>query len=90
MIQIEFHHNFVKSYDKRIKHNVKLSNQVEERVNLFKSNPNNKVLKNHLLTGNKHGYRSFSITGDIRIIYYLQSENLAVFIDIGSHNQVYK
>ena len=90
MIQIEFHRNFVKSYDRRIKSDSKLASQTEERVEIFKKNPKSELLKDHKLTGRKKSYRSFSITGDIRIIYEQISENEVVFYDIGSHNQVYK
>ncbi|MFZ2152597.1 MAG: type II toxin-antitoxin system mRNA interferase toxin, RelE/StbE family [Microgenomates group bacterium] len=90
MIQIEFHRNFVKSYDKRIKPNAKLAFQTQLRVNLFRKNPLDEILRDHKLAGSKRGYRSFSITGDIRIIYEMVSERVAIFYDIGSHNQVYK
>jgi addiction module RelE/StbE family toxin len=89
MIQIEFHRNFVRSYDKRIKFDSKLASQTEARVEIFKKNPKDKLLKDHKLTGSKLGYRSFSITGDIRIIYEQISETEVIFYDIGSHNQVY-
>jgi addiction module RelE/StbE family toxin len=89
MIRIELHRSFVKSFDKRIKNNPKLAHQVEERVNIFRSNPKSLLLKDHGLIGDKQRLRSFSITGDIRIVYRLVTDNLVEFIDIGSHNQVY-
>ncbi len=89
MIIVEFNNDFIKSYGKRVKHNSKLKQAVIKRICLFKENRSNPILKDHQLIGNRRGFRSFSITGDIRIIYYLKSENLAIFVDIGSHNQVY-
>jgi len=78
MIQIVLHRNFIKSFDKRIKRDKKLSKQVEERTNLFKINPQNPKLKDHRLVGKMIDLRSFSINGD-----------MVIFLDIGSHNQVY-
>jgi len=89
MITVEFNRNFLKSYGKRIKNNPKLKKQLNNRISLFKQDRSNPILKDHHLTGIKRRYRSFSLTGDIRVIYYLESENTAIFIDIGSHNQVY-
>ena len=89
MIQIELHHSFVKSFDKRIKSNPKLVTKTQKRIELFKNNPANQILKDHQLIGPKHNFRAFSITGDIRIVYYQKSDKFVVFLDIGSHNQVY-
>lgn len=55
---------------------------------LFVQNPHNPFLNDHPLKGSKEGFRSFSITGDIRAIYYVAEGN-AYFVDIGTHNQVY-
>lgn len=88
-MKIRFHSKFVKNYQRRIRSNKNLVIQVEERIEIFKNNPNDPVLKNHILKGSKSGYKSFSITGDIRIIYEQISSDEIVFLDIGSHNQVY-
>lgn len=42
----------------------------------------------HALTGKLTGKRAFSVAGDIRVIY-VELEDAIVFLDIGSHNQVY-
>ena len=60
-----------------------------DRIKLFVENQNNPIIKDHQLTGAKKDYRSFWITGDIRIIYYQISKNEVLFVDIGTHNQVY-
>jgi mRNA-degrading endonuclease YafQ of YafQ-DinJ toxin-antitoxin module len=89
MMKVELHRSFVKSYRQRIRPNRKLCLQVERRVTLFKKNRPDPFLKDHALIGRQQHLRSFSLGGDLRIVYYLASENLAIFIDIGSHNQVY-
>ena len=46
-------------------------------------------LYDHALTGKLAGKRAFSIAGDIRVIY-VELEDAIVFLDVGSHNQVYR
>ncbi len=89
MIQIELHRNFVKSYDKRIRHNPSLVIKSNNRIELFRKDSKNPLLKDHPLSGDKKEFRSFSVSGDIRIIYYKKSDDRVIFFDIGSHNQVY-
>lgn len=86
---IELYPNFKKSYKKRIANNPKLVSQVAKRIKLFQQNPKNPILRAHQLTGAKKDLCSFSVAGDIRILYFLISKDKAVFLDIGSHNQVY-
>jgi addiction module RelE/StbE family toxin len=89
MPTVKFTRNFLKSYGKRIKQNKKLKFQLEKRIELFKVDRNNSLLKDHGLVGRELGQRSFSITGDIRVIYFFETENIVWFVDVGSHNQVY-
>ncbi len=88
-MKIRLHRLFEKSYKSRVTFTKKLVLQTEERIALFKADPKNSILKDHRLTGAKKGLRAFSITGDTRIVYLPVSENEVIFIDIGSHNQVY-
>lgn len=83
------HSQFKKAYKNRVKNDVKLTEKVSERVSLFQKNSTNPLLKDHALTGNKSHLRAFAVTGDIRIVYLPVSETEVVFMDIGSHNQVY-
>lgn len=88
-MQTELHPQFVKSYRKRIAKNKKLTEKVSERIDLFKADPKNPLLRDHALTGKKSHLRAFWINGDVRIVYLPVSNEHAVLIDIGSHNQVY-
>ncbi len=47
------------------------------------------MIYDHQLIGQKQNFRSFSITGDIRLVYQYVGENTVLFFDIGSRNQVY-
>ena len=86
---IKTHPKFDKNYEKRIRFNPKLDKRFSERISLFSQNPSHPTLDDHPLKGSKRFYRSFSITGDIRVVYYPISDKEAFFVDIGSHNQVY-
>jgi len=88
-VKTELHSQFVKSYKKRIANKAKLVQKVTERIDLFKTDPTNPLLKDHALTGKKNHLRAFWISGDVRVVYLPISKRLVLFLDIGSHNQVY-
>lgn len=87
-MKIHFTKDFRKAYKKRIQSNRKLVEKLEKRYDLFEENSANPILKDHSLGGEMQEYRAFSTTGDIRVIYYI-FEDVAYFVDIGTHNQVY-
>lgn len=88
-MSIELHPSFKKAYKKRISFDKKLISRVALRIELFGKDRESPILKDHSLTGNKSHLRAFWITGDIRIVYYPVSEDRVIFLDIGSHNQIY-
>ena len=89
MKPITRHKNFVKNYKKRILNNKSLDKQFEQRLKLFALGVRGEPLNDHALKGKQTGYRSFSISGDIRVIYRETNVRYQL-IDIGTHNQVYK
>ncbi|PIP67010.1 MAG: type II toxin-antitoxin system mRNA interferase toxin, RelE/StbE family [Parcubacteria group bacterium CG_4_10_14_0_2_um_filter_41_6] len=88
-MNIIVHPSFKKAYKKRIINNKKLAQKVDERVILFQTDPFHPLLKNHALTGKKQDQRAISATGDYRIVYAPLSDNRALLLDVGTHNQVY-
>jgi addiction module RelE/StbE family toxin len=80
---------FIKHYSLRIKPRKNLDKKSKDRIDLFKTNTKNPVLRDHQLKGNKESLRSFSVTGDLRIIYKEYTDHYT-FLDIGTHSQVYK
>ncbi len=88
-MQTELHPQFIKAYRKRIAKNKKLIQKVSERIDLFKMDSANPLLKDHVLVGKKSHLRAFWVSGDIRIVYSPVSKDQVLFVDIGSHNQVY-
>lgn len=89
--QISLDKLFIKHYKQRVFGNKALVVRYEERVKLFLEDRSNPTLKDHQLEGEMKKYRSFSITGDCRVIYLEEEKEIVfLFVDIGSHNQVYR
>lgn len=55
----------------------------------FVENPQNPTLRNHGLSGKWKGYFSINVTGDTRAIYFVIENNVARFVAIGSHSELY-
>lgn len=85
---VYYHRNFTKAFKTRISNNPSLVKQFEERLELFLKEPTSTLLKDHALHGSKFGYRTFSVTGDMRVIYERVKNGISLY-DIGTHNQVY-
>ena len=64
--------------------------ELDLRTEWFRKNPNDSRLKTHALTGNLKGYFSFSITHGKRVKYVLVGEDKAIFVNVGSHDEVYR
>ena len=91
MSTILYHSNFLKRYKKRIKSVPHLHQKFIRRIKIFSYSPSELILRDHALKGRLKGYRAFSITGNIRIIYrYVDKEKKKVLlIDVGTHTQIY-
>ena len=87
-MKVEFEKGFHKIFRKRFSHITSVQNKFKERTRLFSKDHQNPVLHDHQLVGTKKHMRSFAITGDIRVLYYVKND-IAYFVDIGTHNQVY-
>lgn len=85
-MEVELSSNFLKKA-KRLSGADK--KRLSEKVEWFRENPQDPRLKTHPLTGNLKGMYSFSVTYGKRIIYMIIGKT-AIFIDIGSHDEVYR
>ncbi len=83
---VRFHRNFDKKF-KKLK--ISQKKKTQERLLLFIQNPFHPVLNNHPLKGKYLDYRSINITGDLRAIYKLISDNEVIFVAIDSHSNLY-
>ncbi len=88
-MRIDFHSQFKKHYQKRIRPYTGLRKKYQERVSLWMNNQKDSSLKDHKLSGKLVEYRAFWITGDVRVTYKIINSDTVQFYDVGSHNQVY-
>ncbi len=51
--------------------------------------PYHALLRNHALLGQFDGYRSISVSGDLRAIYTLVAKDTAYFVAFGTHSELY-
>lgn len=78
-----------KRFKKQIAKYPVLEIQIDERIILFLNDPFHPILNNHPLAGKWTGYRSINITGDYRAIYKNVQEDIAYFVDINTHSNLY-
>jgi len=88
MKRIEYSKQFQKRLKQRYGHQPQVIEQFKRRLNLFEAGVRKEPINDHTLTGKLKGLRAFSIGGDIRVVYQETTDHY-LFLDIGSHNQVY-
>lgn len=80
--------SYKRSFYKLTKKNPHLRLKIKEKVSVFIQMPSHPSLSLHKLTGTPYDTWSFSVDSDIRILFsYI--EDGVLFIDIGSHDDVY-
>ena len=84
--RIDFTKSFTKQF-KTLRQNQRT--RFYERLELFKKNPHDRVLRDHALKGKYKGYRSIDIECDLRALYYIKDDIIIIFGFIGSHSQLY-
>lgn len=62
---------------------------IAKQLKSFAVNENYPSLRNHKLGGGMDGYWSISVNMSIRMIYFIENDE-AYFINIGTHEEVYK
>lgn len=84
-MRLIFHKNFKKQYQKFLL----LQKKADERLLLFRQDPFHPLLNNHILAGKFKGLRSINITGGYRAVYELAADDIAYFITIDTHSNLY-
>ena len=85
-MEVEYSRPFIKAYKKAPLY---IQEAFDNRLKLFLSNSHHPFLRNHPLTGDLQGRRSFNVTGDWRTIFK-ETENGILLIGIGTHSQLYR
>jgi len=86
-MRIILHKNFLKRYKKLT---TSEQDRFKKRRDLFLENPFHPLLYNHPLHGEYAGYKSFRIGGDLSVIYKETESNIAQFVLIGTHAELYE
>ena len=84
-MSIYLHKDFKRGYKKLTKAQ---KEKFKERRDLFLQDQFNPILNNHALLGKHKGYRSFNVTGDLRVIFRVK-EDFIIFIKVDSHSNLY-
>ena len=87
-MEVSFSSSFKRAFKKRIKNSPALEEKFWQKLEQFTIEPFDPSLKTHKLSGKLKELWSFTIDYDVRVVFYF-SEEKAVFIDIGSHDEVY-
>lgn len=85
-MKIILNKNFLKKYDKLRASEKK---RFKERRDIFLKDPYDPILNNHALHGKYVGYRSISVSGDVRVIYKFLDKNTVIFVEMGTHSNLY-
>ena len=83
---IDYHKSFKKSLKKQSKN---IQEKFFEKLEIFMENQFHHSLNNHALKGEFLGFRSFDVTGDVRV-HYKETVYGIILINIGTHSQLYK
>jgi mRNA-degrading endonuclease YafQ of YafQ-DinJ toxin-antitoxin module len=88
-VEVSFSTPFKRAFKKRIKGSGDLETRFWQKLNQFTLDPFHPSLKTHKLSGKLKEYWSFSVDYDARVLFYFTDDEKAVFVDIGSHDEVY-
>jgi mRNA-degrading endonuclease YafQ of YafQ-DinJ toxin-antitoxin module len=85
---------FNKSFKKAFRKNLQSSDYIADfwlRLDWFINDPFDSRLRTHKLSGKLSGLWSFSLSYDLRVVFFFTEDNpkRAILIDIGTHEQVY-
>ena len=89
-MEVAYSESFKKVFKRRVK-STELEPEFWVRLELFINNAFDAKLKTHKLSGKLKDLWSFSIEHDLRVVFYFTNEKpkKAIFIDIGTHDEVY-
>ena len=89
MVEASFSKSFKKAYKKKIKNQKTLEQKFWTKLEVFLHDPFDQSLRTHKLTGHLKDQWSFSVDYDTRVLFFFASKEEVVFINIGTHDEVY-
>ncbi|MDZ4871571.1 MAG: hypothetical protein CLLPBCKN_000959 [Chroococcidiopsis cubana SAG 39.79] len=88
-MEVSFSSPFKRAFKKRIQGNAELEARFWQKLEQFTIDPFAPSLKTHKLSGKLKEFWSFSVDYNERVLFYFIEEGKAMFVDIGSHDEVY-
>jgi len=88
-MEVSFSSAFKRAFKKRIKENENLESKFWQKLEIFTSDPYDPRLRTHKLSGKLKDLWSFTVDYDERVLFYFTEDDQAVFVDVGSHDEVY-
>lgn len=85
-MKVDYSRSFKKDYKKL---NLKLRNQLRERILLFQQHQFNPLLNNHSVHHPYEGCQSINISGNVRVLFEISNDS-ALFVRVGTHSELYK
>jgi len=89
MVQVAFSSSFKRAKKKRIDPDKKTEQKFWDTLHIFIQNPFDTRLRTHKLSGRLENLWSYSVEFDVRVIFYFSGDHKVVFIDVGTHEEVY-
>lgn len=88
-MSIQYEESFIHNLKRLSKKDNLFRKKVVDKINLFINDKQHPSLRLHKLQGKLKDAWSISVDKSIRILIY-QDEDELIFVDIGSHDEVYK
>ena len=89
MIEIAFSSSFKRAFKKRVAGNPRIEVRFWEKIEIFKNNRFDSQLRTHKWSGKLKDLWSFSVEYDLRVIFHFIDDQGGLFVDIGTHKEVY-
>ncbi|MGH7195246.1 MAG: type II toxin-antitoxin system RelE/ParE family toxin [Candidatus Saccharimonadales bacterium] len=86
-MKLRYHKSFQKQVIKLQPTQIK---RLRTAIDLFQSEPYHPSLYNHPLTGQWQDHNSISFGGDWRAHFKILDNDVALFVAVGTHSQLYK
>ena len=79
-----------RSFDRQVKKlKIREQKRLKQRLGLFLDDPHTPILNNRALKGTGEGYFSINIARDIRAIYQPLKGDIALFLKVDTHSNLY-
>ena len=88
-MKIEYSKNFIKKLNEYQKTQKSRYELILYKISLFRNNINHTSLKIHKLKGEKKDFWSFSVEGNLRIIY-VYYDSVIIFVNMGNYVEIYR